>query len=121
MTATTDKFESVRQAITDSVFRQNSYNTSIPLSDLANALITYIKPELEGSAVPDDVFNYGVPGFQRDNDKWSVEQQVSFIENCVLGFRPDLLLYTLYSKRLRGVKNPRWPAKNHGYLWLYRG
>ncbi len=97
MSVATDKFEPLRQAITHSVFRQNSYHTTIPFCDLANALITYINPELENCASTTDIFTYGIPGFQRENDKWSREQQVSFVENCILGFRPDLLLYTLGS------------------------
>lgn len=36
-----------------------------------------------------------IPPFQRDNNKWTREQQIRFVENVCAGFRTTLMLYTL--------------------------
>lgn len=37
-----------------------------------------------------------IPAFQRDNNKWTREQQIRFVENVCAGFKTTLMLYTLH-------------------------
>lgn len=40
-------------------------------------------------------FEKAVPGFQRENNKWSENMQVKFIENILKGFRTEIILFKM--------------------------
>ena len=47
----------------------------------------------------EDVLERIVPKFQRDNDKWSKEMQIKFVENIILGVNTTIILGTLSNEK----------------------
>jgi hypothetical protein len=79
--------------IENSIFNTNYYRVDISLDDFNFSLSRYIKRD----EATNDNLNYlshGIPLFQRDNDKWTLEQKIKFIENVILGFRTTIMLFT---------------------------
>lgn len=49
----------------------------------------------EQGASGSEVLKVITPGFQRDNDRWTVNMQRSFVENALAGCHTDIELYSL--------------------------
>lgn len=92
------KLEAIKKRISGSVFYRDRYTCTLELRRLARSLMMYVDDTLYENPLigMQDVLNLGVPGFQRDNDKWSRERQVNFIENVFSGYRSTIQLYTTY-------------------------
>ena len=91
-----------------SIFRKENYSTQIDFNDFPESLSTWTDRNLckkfdngliELKDLADTLLD-NVPAWQRDNDKWSEEMQISFLINCLNGFTiSPLTLYYFKNKR----------------------
>jgi uncharacterized protein with ParB-like and HNH nuclease domain len=80
--------------ITHSAFNKNRYEVSIPLKRFNESLMTYIYDGYDSSDLQ-SILKFGVPEFQRNNDKWSLDMQIKFVENILKGYVTTIQLYIL--------------------------
>lgn len=91
------------EKIRASPFNKSAYGVDIGLSSMLKSLSLYthgeeqieVKGRFEDfylNDAPERLFEC-VPAFQRDNDKWSVAMQVSFVENILMGYKATLMFY----------------------------
>lgn len=103
----------IKQAKLNSAFNKNHYEINAPLDNLRAFMIRYAVP-LEHRAALDDatkntisdseMFNYLIPEFQRDNNKWDYIMKIKFIENLICGASTTLVLGTIpKTKEERGI------------------
>lgn len=107
------------KVITDSPFHVRPNDVGVDIESCLRTIARYCDRNLWTSLKGDDVFftdksifkelkfiiEKSVPPFQRDNDKWSKEMQVSFVFNLIRGHRaPNISLYTLENERLSNCK-----------------
>ena len=94
----------LKSMVKQSPFNKGYYSVNVQLKSLLTGVMFYIQDgydEVKGESFPvdetkwktEDLFHYGIPGFQRDNNKWSTSMQVKFVENCLLGHITEILLY----------------------------
>lgn len=90
------ELEYVQSRIANSVFYRDRYTVEMEMARLSRSLMMYIKDDLhEDSGVSmSDIFEHGIPVFQRDADKWDRQRQINFVENFISGYRPSIQLYT---------------------------
>jgi len=62
----------------------------------------YINEDVEPTT--SNFFEIAVPEFQRSNDQWSKEMQISFVENVIKGYNSKIQLYTLNKQMLIDCK-----------------
>lgn len=88
----------VLKTIKDSPFRRSSYQVDISLSDFHKGVMMYLNDDKHTNGfINSDIF-LSVPKFQRDNDKWSLEMKVSYIENLIKGCDSVIMLYEISPK-----------------------
>ena len=80
----------------NSAFNINRYSVDIGYKGLWSGLASYSDFD-NCSEVTDSksFFKNAIPEFQRANNKWNEKQQVSFIENLMLGFRTSIKLFSV--------------------------
>lgn len=95
--------EQIKHLIKNNPFTRRHYTTSLFLDTLIAHMFTYTHDDLMAGglnfggedALPLSKIFEAVPPFQRDNDKWTEEMQVSFIENLLMGYSTDLMLFEI--------------------------
>jgi len=87
---TTTELENMIQL---SAFNKNKYEVNIPVRRFISSIMEYINDEAEPTF--DNILQLGVPVFQRNNDKWSLDMQIKFVENVIKGFVPKIQLFIL--------------------------
>lgn len=86
---------SVKDLIENSVFNRERYIVNIEVKSFVRSLMFYIDDTVEEQNQSiSGLFKKGIPLFQRDNDKWDLSRQISFVENLISGYRPTIQLYT---------------------------
>lgn len=91
----------------DSPFNKTSYIVDISLSNFLNGVSMFTHGDERGiygdydsgfklDEEPDRLFEC-VPPFQRNNDKWSQQMQIKFIENILKGCKTTLMFYEISS------------------------
>jgi len=96
--------EEIIKRMKESPFQKQHYEVSLDFNRITslNFHILGSMEDIPGFGEDfNDLLKYGIPKFQRDNNKWSKEMQVAFIENVVEGYRPTITLFTfdsIYSK-----------------------
>ena len=91
--------QQIQDKIRNSAFSASSaYVVDVHLSRFLVHLMQLSGLEVDSSeaVTADDIFQ-AVPSFQRDNDKWTVEMQINFIEKIICGYRTSISLYELKS------------------------
>lgn len=73
----------------------SAYSVTVDIGRFSDNMAFY--HEVEGSESWDDYWLLGnmLPEFQRDNDKWTEQMKIQFIENIISGCPTKILLYTL--------------------------
>ena len=82
----------------NNTFRKTYYSVDIPLRNFLKhiSLHTDIEMYEKGTLSWNSFFDKAVPSFQRSNDKWTKEMQISYLENIICGYKsPPILLYTI--------------------------
>ena len=79
--------------IKKSAFNKQKYVVNIPVRRLIPGVMLYMNENVEPTSK--NLFDIGVPEFQRSNDKWSRNMQISFVENVIKGYNSKIQLYTL--------------------------
>ena len=102
-------YEALKERIWNSDFNKTNYEISLDFASLKEDLIRWSlstndkasnlakKISLELSF--EDVLEKIVPKFQRDNNKWSREMQIKFVENIILGVNTTIILGTLSNEK----------------------
>ena len=102
-------YEALKERIWNSDFNKTNYEISLDFDSLKEDLIRWSlstndkasnlakKISLELSF--EDVLEKIVPKFQRDNNKWSREMQIKFVENIILGVNTTIILGTLSNEK----------------------
>lgn len=87
--------EELDKLISDSAFNRSSYKVDIRLSGLFRGLSMYTHGEDDSFNLEDNPSRFveAIPPFQRENDKWSEDMQVKFMENVIKGLTTTLMLY----------------------------
>ncbi len=84
--------ERAKNEIKYSPFLRDNYKVTLFFRRSIKGILDYTKQS--GSNDISDIFK-AVPDFQRDNDKWTQEMQVSFVENIIKGYRTTIMLYEI--------------------------
>lgn len=88
------KLEFLREMNSKSPFQRRGYNVHLDLTRFYNSLRFYSEDYTE--AVSDaDLISSMMPEFQRDNDKWSIERKIQFVQNVISGYSTQIMLYTI--------------------------
>lgn len=95
--------EQIKHLVKNNPFTRRHYTTSLFLDTLIAHMFTYTHDDLMAGglnfggedALPLFKIFEAVPPFQRDNDKWTEEMQISFIENLIMGYATDLMLFEI--------------------------
>ena len=87
--------EELNEAISNSAFNRSSYKVDIRLANFFAGLSMYTHghDDLCTLGKNPSRFVEAIPDFQRDNDKWTREMQVGFIENIIKGYTTTIMLY----------------------------
>lgn len=86
----------IKDKIKNSPFNRNRYRVTIQLKRAINSIMNYT--HMDGADMDMVRVFEAIPKFQRDNDKWSTKMQSGFIENIIMGFKTDILLYEVGDK-----------------------
>lgn len=102
MTAKIEKILKLREI---SPFTKQSYAVTVGLRGFDKKLWDYMADigEEAKDITVDTIFERGIPGFQRDNNKWTLEMQIKYVENTLLGFKDEIYLYS-YNEMKTGCK-----------------
>jgi hypothetical protein len=84
----------LEQIIENSAFNKQSYVVNIPIRKFIKSIMFYINDDIENPTYK-DILKYGVPNFQRDNNKWTENMQIKFVENIIKGFVSKIQLFEL--------------------------
>lgn len=96
MRKVTEKQQRLAEIVRQSPFSLSpNYSITVDFKYLVSTLKDYNLFETEGLEDPMDIIKACTPVFQRDNDKWTREMQVSYIENALGGCATEIQLYTL--------------------------
>lgn len=110
---TTERLESLKDDIRNSPFNLKNYEINLSLYNFQSSIMYWGVPlvsrrnwKVEGESNTQEVLEKMVPKFQRGNNKWSREMQISFVENVVLGTSSTIMLaYTTNGDKYRiGIK-----------------
>lgn len=87
--------EELNTLISKSAFNRSSYQVDVRLSGLFRGLSMYTHGYDNDFVLGENParFTECIPPFQRNNDKWSEDMQVKFIENIIKGLRTTLMFY----------------------------
>ena len=89
-------YDDIRTKIDKSPFNRNRYKVTIRLTSAIDSCMSYTHIDKDGLDLS-HIFD-AIPKFQRDNDKWTIEMQSSFIENIIMGCKSELLFYEIGDK-----------------------
>jgi len=89
--------EEVKEIIENSAFNKQKYEVNIRIRKLVSGLMMYIDYSNENPKI-EDVFKKGIPDFQRDNNIWSRDMKIKFVENIVKGFKTKFQLFEIDGK-----------------------
>ena len=102
-------YEDLKERIWNSDFNKTNYEVSLDVTYLKEDLIRWslstndkasnLAKKLSLELSFEDVLEKIVPKFQRDNDKWSKEMQIKFVENIILGVNTTIILGTLSNEK----------------------
>ncbi len=102
-------YEALKERIWNSDFNKTNYEVSLDVTYLKEDLIRWslstndkasnLAKKLSLELSFEDVLEKIVPKFQRDNDKWSKEMQIKFVENIILGVNTTIILGTLSNEK----------------------
>lgn len=77
-----------------SAFNRQGYRVSCELGSLHRNLRFYSEDYTVNT--PDsELVKAMTPKFQRDNDKWSLDRKIKFVENIMAGYPTDIILFTV--------------------------
>ncbi len=83
----------------NSSFNKHGYSVTINIRNkerFIESLKLYTDYEnKETKITTKDFFDKAIPGFQRENNKWSKNMQIKFVENVLQGFRTDIKLFRM--------------------------
>lgn len=97
--------DEINNEMRNSAFRRSSYGVDIGFNRFLHNIELFThgldRPISEASYSegvlvnnPDKLFEC-VPAFQRDNDKWTEDMQVKFVENILRGYKTTLMFFEL--------------------------
>lgn len=95
----------IKQKISQSTHNRHKYAVDLDMEYCMSSFYNYHdRPFVKSNSDKLNEANFGdlvvremVPAFQRDNDKWALDRQISFVENVILGLKPTIQLYALES------------------------
>ena len=106
-------YEALKERIWNSDFNKTNYEVSLDVTYLKEDLIRWslstndkasnLAKKLSLELSFKEVLERIVPKFQRDNDKWSKEMQIKFVENIILGVNTTIILGTLSKEKAECV------------------
>ncbi|AUR84317.1 protein of unknown function DUF262 [Vibrio phage 1.054.O._10N.261.52.A1] len=86
--------EKLRSNTRASAFNRQGYRVSFEVGGFYRTLRFYSEVSTEG--VEDcDLIKSITPEFQRNNDKWSKERKIKFVENVLSGYPSEITLFTV--------------------------
>lgn len=89
-----DKLTKLKNRIKDSAFNRLCYSVTVDLLSFHRNLQWY--SESYTSEFPEsEILKHVVPCFQRNNNKWSQDRKICFMENLLSGYPVEIYLYTL--------------------------
>jgi hypothetical protein len=88
-----DNFKAAVKANPFGVMPNNTITAEV--RNIQSTLSIYRIDQTEADLSLVDWLNLLTPEFQRANNKWTEEMQVSFVENMVSGFKSTILMYTV--------------------------
>jgi hypothetical protein len=90
--------------ISKSPFNKQFYEVNISISNDIQGVFMYTGVDGKyfdgGSVVPIDKIFDAVPVFQRSNNQWSQEMQISFVKNILSGFKTHISLFQVRDKSM---------------------
>jgi hypothetical protein len=91
--------QELKSLIKGSIFNRSRYSVDVDLDYFMWQTSRYVMrlnsfAETDSVLTTQEFFDYAIPAFQRDNDKWDLERKINFVENVVMGFKPIIQLYT---------------------------
>ena len=102
-------YEDLKERIWNSDFNKTNYEVSLDFTYLKEDLIRWslstndkasnLAKKLSLELSFKEALERIVPEFQRDNNKWSKEMQIKFVENIILGVNTTIILGTLSNEK----------------------
>tara|TARA_Y100001956_G_scaffold61245_1_gene61052 strand:+ start:52 stop:615 length:564 start_codon:yes stop_codon:yes gene_type:complete len=86
--------ERLRNNTRKSAFNRQGYQVTFEVGSFHRALRFYSE-SINEHTENGDLISQMVPEFQRDNDKWSLERKIKFVENILCGFQSTIMLATI--------------------------
>ncbi|WP_210498801.1 DUF262 domain-containing protein [Vibrio crassostreae] len=85
---------------TSPFYRSANYSINWAFQNIFSSLREYRVDLLDQTELTDEEFlNAITPEFQRENTKWSLQQQIRFIENILAGYKSSILFYSIGEER----------------------
>lgn len=86
--------ERLRKNTKASAFNRQGYQVTFEVGSFHRTLRFYSEALNEDKA-DSELIPAMVPEFQRDNDKWSLDRKIKFVENILCGYQSTILLATI--------------------------
>ncbi|CAM0048014.1 hypothetical protein VPHF88_0126 [Vibrio phage F88] len=86
--------EKLRNNTKKSAFNRRGYQVSFEVGSFHRSLRFYSEA-LNMDVEDKDLISAMVPSFQRDNDKWTLDRKIKFVENILCGFQSTIMLATI--------------------------
>lgn len=77
-----------------SAFNRQGYRVSFELATFYRSLRFYSE-SVNAEVADKDLVKAMTPEFQRDNDKWSLNRKIKFVENIISGYPSEITLFTV--------------------------
>ncbi|ALY07170.1 hypothetical protein VmeM32_00184 [Vibrio phage vB_VmeM-32] len=106
---THNKLDKFRQRIEESAFSKRGYSVTLDGARILSGLMFY--GEGHAGINEQNTIERMTPAFQRDNDKWSEEQKIRFVENVIAGYKSTIILGTCNENDGR-LCYRRWSSTN---------
>lgn len=94
--------DEIRNHIRYNVFNKQFYSVSLTINRAIAGMFMYTGvdgkdlPTMDmGDSTPIEKIFDAVPDFQRNNNKWSEEMQIGFIENVLCGYKTEIMLFEI--------------------------
>jgi hypothetical protein len=84
----------LEKIIQNSAFNKQAYIVNIPVRRFIKSLMAYVDDTIEEPTYQ-DILENAIPNFQRNNDKWTRDMQIKFVENVIKGFVTKIQLFEL--------------------------
>jgi len=91
----------INDFIKNNSFHKQSYKVNVNLNFIDSQFQHFLKPweEEEKNNLLVEIFDDNdIPIFQRDNNKWTEDMQISFIENLIKGCKTNIQLFRIKNK-----------------------